>query len=96
MAATTTISTHRDIVLSVKEKHILQFIVGFYKDHGIEPTMRDVCKACHIASTSTVEYHYQQLISKGLIHQPLGKGTAYRLVGVTWQLPEDLLELLSE
>lgn len=96
MAVSIPISTDQDICLSDQEKNILRFIVEHMQDNdGSFPTMRDICEACKISSTSTVEYYFRGLTDKDLIHQPRGRGTAYALVGMEWKFPDRLLELLQ-
>ena len=44
-----------------KKEIILNFIVEYQKNNGYPPTIREMCKALNISSTSTVSYYLDML-----------------------------------
>jgi len=53
--------------LSNPQKAIYDFIVAYYEQHSFPPTVREICTAVGLASTSTVHAHLTKLEQKGLI-----------------------------
>lgn len=52
---------------NTKQLEILQFIYETVKKQGYPPTVREICMAVDLASTSTVHGHLERLERKGLI-----------------------------
>lgn len=44
---------------------VLAFVRDFYVAHGYPPTVRDVQRGVHLASSSTAHYHLLTLVSQG-------------------------------
>ena len=50
-----------------KEEKILKFITDFKNNNGFSPTIREICQAVNLKSTSSVHAYVKSLISRGLI-----------------------------
>ena len=59
-----------------KKEIILNFIVEYQKNNGYPPTIREMCKALNISSTSTVSYYLDMLENEGLIKKSANKNRA--------------------
>ncbi len=56
-------------MVSKKQKEILSFIDENIKLKGYSPTIREICSAVNLKSTSTVQYHINKLISLGFLNK---------------------------
>ena len=54
---------------SKKQEEILDFINKNIETKGYSPTVREICNAVNLKSTSTVQYHLNKLINLGLINK---------------------------
>ena len=61
---------------STQKEIILNFIVEYQKNNGYPPTIREMCKALNISSTSTVSYYLDMLENEGLIKKSANKNRA--------------------
>lgn len=52
---------------------VYRFIVRFREENGYTPTIREICAALELKSTSTVHKHLKNLAEKGLIDQSPNK-----------------------
>jgi repressor LexA len=52
-----------------RRQRILQFLLEFYQENGIPPTVRDIQRACDISSTSVVDYNLDKLEQAGYINR---------------------------
>ena len=50
-----------------KTEQVYQFISSYFTENGYAPTVREICKACSIASTATAFNIMNELAEKGLI-----------------------------
>ncbi|MGN0817969.1 MAG: transcriptional repressor LexA [Candidatus Coproplasma sp.] len=50
-----------------KSQEVYEFIQKFIGENGYSPSVREICKACDIASTASVFYILNDLADKGLI-----------------------------
>ena len=50
-----------------RERRILDFMKKTIKHKGYPPTVREICEACEIKSTSTVHKDIESLVSQGLL-----------------------------
>ncbi|GEA15387.1 LexA repressor [Moorella sp. E308F] len=66
--------------LTPKQEMILQYIRQFTNTHGYPPTVRDICKAVGLNSTSTVHGHLSRLEKKGYIRRDPTRSRAIELV----------------
>jgi repressor LexA len=48
-----------------KAQEILDFINFTLKNDGYSPSVREICEAVNLKSTSTVQYHLNKLEKKG-------------------------------
>lgn len=62
--------------LSPKQVKIIDFIRHFVADGGYPPTIRDIMTACHISSTSVVDYNLDILEREGYLrrHPEISRG----------------------
>jgi repressor LexA len=65
--------------LSEKQKAILKFMQDFIEQHHFPPTIRDICNATGIKSTSVVNYNLNKLVSAGLLQRSQRKSRGLRL-----------------
>lgn len=65
--------------LNEKEYQILQFIRMSIEKDGFAPTIRDICHAVGIRSTSTVHSYLHRLEEKGALQRDSGKSRAVRI-----------------
>ena len=50
-----------------KENQLLEFIKEYIDDNGFPPTIREMCKAVNVSSTSTISYYLNKLETDGII-----------------------------
>ena len=55
-----------------RRQEVLQFIREHISEHGYAPTLRDICAACGISSTSAASYSVQALHQRGLLRRTPG------------------------
>ncbi len=65
--------------LKPKEKAVLDYIAKTMDEVGFAPSVRDICAALGIKSTSTVQMYIERLESKGYIIKEAGKSRTMRL-----------------
>lgn len=53
--------------LTIRQIEVLDFVRGFYADHGFPPTMREVAAGVGLRSISTVSGHMQVLAGRGYL-----------------------------
>jgi len=56
-------------MVSKKQEEILNFINKNIEIKGYSPTVREICNAVNLKSTSTVQYHLNKLINLGLLNK---------------------------
>lgn len=64
------------VQLTDKERSVYHFIERSLEENGYPPTVRDICKATGIKSTSTVYAYIKRLEEKGVIVRNAGKSRA--------------------
>ena len=62
-----------------KEKEILDYINFTIKNDGYSPSVREICEAVDLKSTSTVQYHLKKLEKKGVISKSVGKSRSLHI-----------------
>jgi repressor LexA len=62
-----------------KSQEILEFINFTLKNYGYSPSVREICEAVNLKSTSTVQYHLNKLEKKGVINKSDGKSRSLHL-----------------
>ena len=70
-----------------KQTEILQYIYDTVEDRGFPPTVREICSAVNLSSTSTVHGHIARLERKGFL---LKDATKPRAIEVTKKGREEL------
>ncbi len=56
-------------MVSKKQEEILNYIDKTIKSKGYSPTVREICEAVGLKSTSTVQYHLKKLIDLGFLNK---------------------------
>ena len=56
-------------MVSKKQEEILNYIDNTIKRNGYSPTVREICEAVGLKSTSTVQYHLKKLIELGFLNK---------------------------
>jgi repressor LexA len=59
----------RQVGRSNTRERILEFIHGFFDEHGYAPTVRDILRGCSISSTAVVQHHLDVLEREGRIQR---------------------------
>ena len=67
--------------LTDKQQMILDFINQEIQDKGYPPSVREICSAVGLRSTSTVHGYLERLEKKGLLHKDASKPRALKLMG---------------
>ena len=62
-----------------KQKEILQYIYDTVENRGFPPTVREICTAVNLSSTSTVHGHLSHLEEKGFIYKDATKPRAIEI-----------------
>ena len=65
-------------MLNNKQKEILDFINLSIKKDGFSPSVREICLAVNLKSTSTVQYHLNKLIDLGYLNKATNKSRSIR------------------
>ena len=63
------------------QEKILAFIKQEVREKGYPPSVREICEAVSLKSTSTVHGHLQRLEKKGLLHRDEMKPRAIEVLG---------------
>lgn len=77
--------------ITQKQKEVYDFLVKYTTDKGFPPSVRDICTALSLRSTSTVHGHLKRLESKGLIYRDPTKPRALEIL----ELSKSKKELLN-
>jgi len=67
--------------LNEREQKILDFMKSYIRENKYPPTVRDICAALDISSTSTVHKALSNLAEKGYIHKKANKRRAVDIIG---------------
>ena len=65
-------------MLNSKQKQILEFINSSIENEGFSPSVREICLAVNLKSTSTVQYHLNKLIDLGYLNKSNNKSRSIR------------------
>lgn len=66
-----------------KEEELLNFIRNHQEEFGYPPTVREMCRAIKVSSTSTISYYLNKLENNGSIKKSPNKNRALEIVGET-------------
>lgn len=69
--------------LTERERAIFEYIKKTIRSEGYAPSVRDICTALNMKSTSTVHTYLAKLEEKGLIQKDAGKSRALRVDSTT-------------
>ena len=72
-----------------KQQRVLDYVREQIKKDGYAPSVRDICKALDLKSTSTVHGYLSRLEKKGLIQKAALKPRTLRIVGEEPEREED-------
>lgn len=72
-----------------KQQRVLDYVREQIKKDGYAPSVRDICKALDLKSTSTVHGYLARLEKKGLIQKAALKPRTLRIVGEEGEREED-------
>ena len=72
-----------------KQQRVLDYVREQIKKDGYSPSVRDICKALDLKSTSTVHGYLARLEKKGLIQKAALKPRTLRIVGEEKEKEED-------
>lgn len=81
--------------ISKKQKEILDYIKAKVKDKGYPPSVREICEAVSLKSTSTVHGHLTKLEENGFIRRDLTKPRAIEILCDEALVIEDLHPAVS-
>ena len=73
---------------STKER-VYQFIIKYISDVGYAPTVREICKAVDLKSTSSVYAHLVHLETEGRIKTKEYSPRAIKVIGYEYRKSED-------
>ena len=73
--------------LKAREQQVLDFIKEQIRINGYPPTVRDICAALDIKSTSTVQKSMEILEEEGYIRKQAGKRRAFEIVPQDGETP---------
>lgn len=72
--------------ISAKQQEILEYIKEEILKKGYPPTVRDICEAVHLSSTSSVHSHLATLEKNGYIRRDPTKPRAIEIIDDSFQL----------
>lgn len=72
--------------ISAKQQEILDFIKSEILNRGFPPSVRDICEAVHLKSTSSVHAHLETLERNGYIHRDPTKPRAIEVTDEDFNL----------
>ncbi len=72
--------------ISDKQKEILEYIKDEILNKGYPPTVRDICEAVHLKSTSSVHSHLETLEKNGYIRRDPTKPRAIEIIDENFNL----------
>ena len=76
-------------MLRERQYQILKFIHEHTSEYGYVPTIREICGALEINSTSVVNYNLERLVQLGYLIRTPAKARAFALTGSAHELFED-------
>ena len=76
-------------MVSKKQEEILNYIDKTIKSNGYSPTVREICEAVGLKSTSTVQYHLKKLIDLGFLNksEKISRSITSRTVDSKYGIP---------
>lgn len=83
-------------LLSAKQQQILNYLSGYQSAHGYPPSVREICDAIGLSSTSTVHGHLGRLERKGYIRRDPSKPRAIEILKSGTGMEDDSYEPIPE
>ena len=76
-------------MVSKKQEEILNYIDKTINSNGYSPTVREICEAVGLKSTSTVQYHLKKLIDLGFLNKSenISRSISSRTVDSKYGIP---------
>lgn len=74
-----------------KEEMLLEFIKSHQDKYGYPPTIREMCRAVKVSSTSTISYYLNKLEANGLIKKSPNKNRALEIVEQESNKPSNII-----
>ena len=65
------------------QEKILNFVTTYSNEYGFGPSIREICTATGVKSTSTVSYHLNKLVERGLLTKRDGFSRSIRCENTT-------------
>lgn len=78
---TTTADPRPGTALTRRNWQVLNFIRETLQRQGYPPSLREICEAVGVTSTSTAAYQLRELAKKGYIALTPGRPRSYRIIG---------------
>ncbi|MCI8293235.1 MAG: transcriptional repressor LexA [Hespellia sp.] len=72
--------------ISTKQQEILEYIKSQIIERGFPPSVREICEAVHLKSTSSVHSHLETLEKNGFIHRDPTKPRAIEILDEQFNL----------
>ena len=72
--------------ISAKQKEILEYIKEEILNKGYPPSVRDICQAVHLKSTSSVHSHLETLEKNGYIRRDPAKPRAIEILDDSYNM----------
>jgi len=72
--------------ISAKQEEILEYIKSQILERGFPPSVRDICEAVHLKSTSSVHAHLEALEKNGYIRRDATKPRAIEIIDDNFNL----------
>lgn len=76
-----------------KQYEIYEFLKRYVQDKGYPPSVREICVAVSLKSTSTVHGHLKKLEEKGFIRRDPTKPRALEIMGANRPLSKEMLTI---
>ena len=76
-----------------KEEQLVAFIKECIDKNGYPPTVREMCRAVNVTSTSTVAYYIDKLVEDGILKRNPNKNRALEIVGNVTSKNSDMIEI---
>ena len=72
--------------ISAKQEEIFEYIKSQILERGLPPSVRDICEAVHLKSTSSVHSHLEALEKNGYIRRDATKPRAIEIIDDNFNL----------
>ncbi len=66
--------------LTERQAEILRYVHAYISERGFSPSIREICEAVHLSSSSTVHSHLRSLAEKGFIRRDPSKPRSLEVI----------------